>query len=1278
MPNLLLYVDNSASMFDLLYTDADGVDDYYCYDDTYDDSVNTEYAGYFDQAAWYEFSGGKFVTTTPPGACSEQTGYVCVDIDTSVVPHILNQFKATGKFLNWLSTSKFDVQKRILTGGKYSWAGSALVGESRGCFGRSFVKEVPVAGFDATFTVRGPEPKICEGDGAIVCETDADCGADGPCIVDILDTSDGGLTEIEIWSGNYDQSACQDAIEETMYGSLGPIKKAIDDCLEAGPGPWQGGHGQDTIDQNAAFNQSIQTCWHGSTQNWGHSTSLSNQCDKIYDAGTDPHDIPLTSRAAVCSYAYIGVCWEEDIQGEGPHDWPASDQCYQDQMDLWCHSFEFPSVVDPSDTSTQTEEHGNIPGMLWHAAVDSQLGEPIGTFPVLVDSNIPFGLVHEFSSRIRFGVMAFNYLGSDTECAAFPDPDIDAPQIAFACNEIGAADKDAGQVIARIGSDLATIIPAINDLRGETWTPYAEGFFNAIAYFTQNTDAMSGLPYRLNAADFDTTENPVQYECQANNILLISDGKSTTDQNTDVNDFVANNDAYNDPDDNQVTSGGVAADYTVEPTYFGSRNLDDLAWYAKNKNIFDPTVSIEELSETITTYVVYSGVDCGAKDGDGWCTTTDEAVEEKLMQETAENGGGLYQRAENPEALFLALRRAFQLIAARAASGTAASVLASGEGSGANLVQAIFYPIRSFGSTEITWIGSLKNLWYHIDPFLGNSSIREDTVADQNLILNDDYIVHFYFDSADNLTKANLFEDIDGDGMADDLGNPTSTVYFDNVKSLWESGFKLWERNPDTRTIYTTNDGSTRRAFDTIAGGDPLIDLLRADNVNQANVIIDYVRGTDFPNKFCSVSVGVNCTTDTDCPAGEECIRLRNRTINIGGTFNPWKLGDIINSTPRIVSWVGMNTYDDTYGDTTYENFVKSSTYTDRGMVIVGSNDGMLHAFKLGTLELYEERYKKAAISGAAASLGQEEWAYIPKHSLPYLKYLAYPDYCHIYYADATPYILDASIGDCGGGDYWDCTRAADGTTWRTVLIGGMRLGGACKNTCTGDINNDGTLDGWDCIETPDTDVGYSSYFALDITDPTDPQLLWEFSNEDIPAAQLATGGLGFATTGPAVVKISAETAGSPDKTKNGRWFVVFGSGPTGPIEQFTHQFRGYSDQPLKVFILDLATGQLLRTINSGIPYAFAGSLVDSTIDFDLNNPASSSNYQDDALYFGFTKSEDNNPDYDDAADPTKWNDRWRTQALHEEQSQCERLGAEQGARYRSGHIICCEVTELL
>lgn len=549
----------------------------------------------------------------------------------------------------------------------------------------------------------------------------------------------------------------------------------------------------------------------------------------------------------------------------------------------------------------------------------------------------------------------------------------------------------------------------------------------------------------------------------------------------------------------------------------------------------------------------------------------------------------------NPQKMETQIEDAFLSILRRASSGTAASVLASGEGSGANLVQAIFYPRRMF-DTEIEWTGTLQNLWYYLDPKLGSSTIREDTVVDNQLKLDQDYIVNMFFDTAEQRTKALRWSDSNGDGTPDTQQN---TVYLEDLQYLWESGSQLHARqSTDPRTIYT-NYNSTLTGFTTSLSSDATFrPLIQAADAAAATNIINYVRG------------------DSDGTGN------RNRLVTDSGSgvTGIWKLGDIVNSTPKIVSWIPMNQYDKSYNDQTYAAFLKTSTYQNRGMVFTGANDGMLHAFKLGTLGIVKDgTTRKATLTGT--NLGREEWAFIPRNSLPYLKYLMDPEYCHLYYVDLTPFIFDASINtpaSCTSTNYWECVR--DVTSWKTILIGGMKLGGACKNLGTANPFGFPTD-----VETPVANVGYSSYFAIDITDPASPSLMWEFTNPT----------LGYSTTGPSIMRINSRevptgyTYSVPAKGKNGKWYVVFASGPTGAIDTGARQFKGYSDQPLRLFIVDLKTGSLVRTINTAdasvpaadqINYAFGGSLNNANIDYDFD-------YQDDVLYLGYTKAEHATPD---------------------------------------------------
>ncbi|MDD5761884.1 MAG: hypothetical protein PHP88_05165 [bacterium] len=787
--------------------------------------------------------------------------------------------------------------------------------------------------------------------------------------------------------------------------------------------------------------------------------------------------------------------------------------------------------------------------------------------------------------------------------------------------------NDGGTVVTDVGKDkvtggktvssLSDTINQINLSRPSTNTPLAEALWTATGYFAHvnsipgyNSPAANGPNY---ANDYSTNNNsdPMNFGtggstrypvCQKNFILLLTDGEPCSDGKLPdtLLDYANGISKFNCQGQNcPATDNGTSllrysfpASNLYNPLCSGTGNVsahgdeagvEDVALWMHTHDLRSSTVGLNNISGTqnLTLYTVfafgkdstllkYAAINGGFEDKNGNGIPDDG--------EWDKDGGGVpdtYFQATEGADLEKAVRDAFSGILKRASSGTAASVLASGEGSGANLIQAVFYPRRRFGNDLVWWTGSLQNLWYYVDPFFSNATIREETTVDSKLNLKNDYIVQFYFDNVAELTKVRRWVDSDGDGVANDNA---ATVDFESVGSLWEAGKRLWNRDLSTRVIKTSLDGSTLIDFDE-AHVSTLSSYLvpeAGDNVTMTTVI-NYIRGID--------------NTDN--------LDLRSRTASIAGVDNVWRLGDVVNSTPRIVASVPLNKYDSVYSDTTYKSFTSDNSYKNRGMVFTGGNDGMLHAFRLGKLELSwtdvtKQPWEKARLSGS--NLGDEVWAFIPKNALPYLKYIKDPDYCHLFYVDLSPYVFDASIGS-GTGDQSTALRTVN--SWRTVLIGGMRTGGACDNSasCT-PANN--------CVKTPGGGSnGFSSYFALDVTDPASPSLLWEFTNPH----------LGFTTTGPAVVRIDGKNlSNNRDPSLNGEWYVVFGSGPTGPIDNTSNQFLGKSNQDLRFFVLNLKTGALVQTIgNTGITEAFAGSMINTVADFNLD-------YQDDAIYVGYVK----------------------------------------------------------
>lgn len=833
-------------------------------------------------------------------------------------------------------------------------------------------------------------------------------------------------------------------------------------------------------------------------------------------------------------------------------------------------------------------------------------------------------------------------------------------------NEGGFIQVSVGDTSVTPPKGLPATINQINLDQTTANTPVGEALWSATGYFAQKTSMEGGAGPRYAAGDYNINNNvdPFNYgtggqprypNCSKNFVLFITDGEPCSDGNLPANvlNYTTGKSIFNCAGSACPATAGVAPENFSFPAsnlpYCPALNyvagVEDVALYMHTQDLRADVSGKNNLTLfTVfafgknSTLLKYAAINGGFEDTDG----SGKPDQQKKWDANGDGEPDTYYEADDGYELEQAIRNAFSTMLKRAASGTAASVLASGEGSGANLVQAVFYPRRRFGNEIIGWTGALQNLWYYVDPRFASSSIREDTVQeapDSILHLVNDYIAQLFFDPSLPGVKARRFADTDGDGDAD-VSQPE--VVFENLGSIWEAARNLWSRDLDLkpRNIFANCSGlggcvGSTGLMNFSTANDALLApyLQLAGDLTRTRDVIRYMHGYELTLDGFSFdySPDPGNPPPSDQFVDRDGDSIPDYRLRHASTVNPetgvvekhvWKLGDVLNSTPKIVSWLPLNQYDSVYKDTSYGNFIKTTgatspplNYKDRGLVFTGGNDGMLHAFKLGKLTLEWDGRDKKLQKGKllnldpSTPLGHEVWAFIPKNALPYLKYFADRDYCHVYTVDLSPFIFDASIGGPGSGDISDNAKPDDGSTWRTIIIGGMRYGGACRGTTGACASTTGGIP--DCVKTPldvgGTSVGYSSYFALDITDslahPDDPVnhppvLLWEFSNDK----------LGYAMTGPAVVKVVQ------DKTKNGNWYAVFGSGPTGPIDTANMQFLGRSDQPLRFFVLDLKTGNLLRTIETAEASAFAGSMINSTYDHKLDD------YTDEAVYVGFTK----------------------------------------------------------
>lgn len=855
----------------------------------------------------------------------------------------------------------------------------------------------------------------------------------------------------------------------------------------------------------------------------------------------------------------------------------------------------------------------------------------------------PTGIVQSLAGKVRFGLMVIN--GSHT-----------------------------GELIAKLGDSSATVVTAIEGSKTDPngYTPLAHTLYEAVRYF-------EAMPSAYGSVDYGTID-PIQYACQKHFALVLTDGVPNNNNN------LPGAGSITDSDFNVTTwLGRITTADKADPDTDGEKTAA-VAYYAHNRDLRSLTVGKNAIlgKQNVSFYTVYTFGKAsertsaqgalkatskyGAFQDTNSKSETDSTYNESVdyakpdldkewdKNEPTDGIPDTFFSADQGDVLATNISTAMSDILAKVASGTAASILSNSEGSGANLLQAVFYPNKIFkNATQVNWIGEMQNLWYYVDPFLSNSTVREDsnyTSGDHLLELKTDKVVRFFFDGSETLAELKL--DTNGDGAGETV--TSSDTDPDDVKSIWRAGKTLWAKSGTTRTIHTSINGTSfyepvtetssfkggffTDSTDSTGGAAGLRSYLQAADLGEAKKLINYIRGTDQTG-------------------------YRDRKVSILTTDTPseWKLGDIVASTPRLQTSNKLNIYNlespSGYEDKSYASFTNTANYKKRGMVYVGANDGMLHAFKLGNLTVTGSSitgYTKAILSGT--NLGDEQWSYIPRNALPYLKYFADPDYKHLYYVDGPTVLVDLPIkkpATCTEPDYANCPKdATGGTNWKTVLIGSMGLGGASKLKGSSCANGSGGT----CVKTPIYDptdtatpdttktrgIGYSSYFALDVTDQyfdtttgalaSQPALKWEFSHPE----------LGYATSGAAIVRISATTTTTttfPDKSKNGKSYAVFASGPTGPIDEVAHQFIGKSDQNLKLFIVDLgATGALVEGTNywvkdTGIQRAFAGNIVNAAIDTDKWNKNDSGNYQDDALYIGYTKA--NIDDGDPITATTAW-----------------------------------------
>ncbi|RQW88635.1 MAG: hypothetical protein EHM79_05300 [Geobacter sp.] len=298
----------------------------------------------------------------------------------------------------------------------------------------------------------------------------------------------------------------------------------------------------------------------------------------------------------------------------------------------------------------------------------------------------------------------------------------------------------------------------------------------------------------------------------------------------------------------------------------------------------------------------------------------------------------------------------------------------------------------------------------------------------------------FGVDASTNIVDANgnfaTWEDIDGDGFDDRPPNatlPTGTVngsFRTTSKSFWSTvtdagevddggvGALLAARTASTRNIYTlTPTGTSLIPLNSTSSGTYVITpaMLSVADTTESAALIKFIYGEDAYDE----------NGDSDVTETRE-----------------WVMGDILHSRPVIVN----------YSSYTFNTTNESTCTTNKSVIYVGSNDGMLHAFN--------------------DCDGSEAWSFVPPEVLPYLQNVN--DENNSYYVDSTvsTYIYDK---DKDGN-----IEAADDD--KVILMFGIRRGGGTAAAPSG-----------------------GAYYVLDVTNPASPAFLWKVTNTSPTSGSPAT-----------------------------------------------------------------------------------------------------------------------------------------------------------------------------
>ncbi|MBE9529443.1 MAG: hypothetical protein IME99_09420, partial [Proteobacteria bacterium] len=225
------------------------------------------------------------------------------------------------------------------------------------------------------------------------------------------------------------------------------------------------------------------------------------------------------------------------------------------------------------------------------------------------------------TSGVKFGVMLFNNVGGGH---ILGDGD------AYGWSSYEGHVKDMDAIFTGTDTNKTALLNSIDNIVPSTWTPLAETLYESMLYFQGANSQFNG--------NFDYT-SPIEYACQNNYIIIITDGMSTEDKHTVLQDLCVDGDCDGDGFEPQE-------DPDKSYSFQGSDYLDDVAKYIYDNDMLTDDASVAKTigKQNIITHTIGFGI-------------SGNTSAELLLSETAYNGGGNYYSSGSTSGLSEALRQ---------------------------------------------------------------------------------------------------------------------------------------------------------------------------------------------------------------------------------------------------------------------------------------------------------------------------------------------------------------------------------------------------------------------------------------------------------------------------------------------------------------------------------------------------------------------------------------------------------------------------------------------